>query len=316
MTVQALAASIAMLTALSASAAWRAQQTPFRSAVDVVSVDVSVRKGNTPVRNLGADAFVLSDNGVRQTIEVVSVEAVPLDVTVMLDASGSTTDLARRFRDGTRRIASLLSETDRVRFIAFAADVQELAPMGSPATTIVRDVEVTGSTSLYDALLHAFAWIPSVERRHLIVLFTDGYENSSLLEADTVMRIASRSEAVLYAILPTRSLPKTVSAFFPVARARQVVIDAASASGGGAHFMQEDEAPIHDAASASDRDARSAGALERAFREILGRYRASYLLRYRAAGVPRKGWHDIVVRVVSPDSAKYTVQARKGYFGG
>ena len=40
-------------------------QAQFRSATDLVSVDVTVRTGDKPVPGLGAADFVLLDNGIR-----------------------------------------------------------------------------------------------------------------------------------------------------------------------------------------------------------------------------------------------------------
>src|SRR5258708_185849 len=67
-----------------------ARQTTFRSTTAVVSVSVSVKRGNAVVANLTAADFALTDNGVPQRVEAVSMESVPVDVTLFLDTSGST----------------------------------------------------------------------------------------------------------------------------------------------------------------------------------------------------------------------------------
>src|SRR6185436_4922155 len=64
------------------------QQT-FRTATDVVMVDVSVRSGGRNVTGLSAAEFSLTDNGVLQKIDSVDVSAVPLDVTLVVDLSGN-----------------------------------------------------------------------------------------------------------------------------------------------------------------------------------------------------------------------------------
>lgn len=48
-------------------------------------------------------------------------------------------------------------------------------------------------------------------------------------------------------------------------------------------------------------------------RRALEWFRAAYVLRYRATGVPAAGWHELRVRVKRGDG--YTVRARRGYFG-
>jgi hypothetical protein len=292
-----------------------AQPSTFRARVDVVSVEVFVYKGKSPVTGLTTNAFELFDNGVRQSIDAVDSQSSPLDVTALLDVSGSTADVARSFREGATRVARMLRADDRVRFVAFAEEVEELSPMQGARPGPVREIRVRGSSSIYDALLYGFAWSAPPERRHLIVLFSDGYENSSLLDAEAILRVAQRSDAVLYLVLPSRTIPRMVDAFFPVAAERRRLMEIASETGGGPVFMQEDARLGRDIEAHVDREARSAAAIETAFRRVLTHYRSSYLLRYRATGVPLDGWHDIKVQVAGKDAEKYTVHARKGYAG-
>jgi hypothetical protein len=75
--------------AWSAGAAWLATpsaqqaQTPvFRARTSTVAVTASVKRGNNVVTNLTAADFVVTDNGVPQTVEAVAIENVPIDVTL------------------------------------------------------------------------------------------------------------------------------------------------------------------------------------------------------------------------------------------
>ena len=67
--------AVAVATALAGAALLRAQSPPppqsgqtFRTAADVVMVDVSVKQGNKPVAGLAVKDFELRDNGVLQRI--------------------------------------------------------------------------------------------------------------------------------------------------------------------------------------------------------------------------------------------------------
>jgi hypothetical protein len=74
--------------------------------------------------------------------------------------------------------------------------------------------------------------------------------------------------------------------------------DAAEATGGTVYAPGQ----FHDAVSA--------------LRRVLNDFRQSYVLRYTVSGVDANGWHDVDVRVTAPDSDRYVVHARRGYFGG
>jgi hypothetical protein len=55
--------------------------------------------------------------------------------------------------------------------------------------------------------------------------------------------------------------------------------------------------------------------LDAPFIKALDDFRTSYVVNYQLAGVPRPGWHEVMVRVTRPGT-KYTVRARNGYVGG
>ncbi|HEX6217570.1 MAG TPA: hypothetical protein VFZ38_22210, partial [Vicinamibacterales bacterium] len=55
-------------------------QAVFRARTDLVAISASVKRGNAPVANLTARDFRVTDNGVPQSIDVVTIESVPLDV--------------------------------------------------------------------------------------------------------------------------------------------------------------------------------------------------------------------------------------------
>ena len=66
-----------------------APQTAFRTGIEVVRLDVSVIRGGVPVVGLTARDFALTDNGIAQDVESVTLEQLPLSVTLVLDVSQS-----------------------------------------------------------------------------------------------------------------------------------------------------------------------------------------------------------------------------------
>ena len=82
--VTAVAIAIATIT-LAAK-----QTAVYRARTDAVAISVSVKRGNAPVGNLTSSDFALFDEDVPQDIEALTIESVPLDVTLFLDTSGST----------------------------------------------------------------------------------------------------------------------------------------------------------------------------------------------------------------------------------
>jgi hypothetical protein len=120
-----------LVIALVATTSFVTQQATFRTTTHRVAVDVSVLAGNNPVVGLTSADFTLTDNGVRQTIEAVALGDVPVDVSLVVDVSGSTIAQLDAYRRDVRSIAALLRPIDRLRVVAFETSVREPVSLGS-----------------------------------------------------------------------------------------------------------------------------------------------------------------------------------------
>lgn len=281
-------------------AAFAAQQPPrFVSVADVVLVPVAVTDGNRPVAGLTAADFELLDNGVAQTVTSTSVESVAIDVSLVVDTSGSVDGPAlAQFKTTMQDIAMSLRPNDRVRLVTFStsvSDITGLQPGGAPLP--LDRLTVGGASSFYNALAAALMSTRSAERPQLVVGLSDGLDNMSITDARTVITLAGHSNASLYLLLARRPPPGLVPGVAPWTGQpdRRLLREAAERTGG----------------QVFERDATDpAPAL---FDRVIDEFRTKYLLQYTPSGVTRAGWHDITVRV---KGKKFTVRARKGYEGG
>ena len=286
-------------------AAPSAQQTPvFRARTSTVAVTASVKRGNNVVTNLTAADFVVMDNGVPQTVEAVSIENVPIDVTLFLDTSGSTAGRLDEMREDVQAIIKLLRPADRFRLLTIGDSVYESVPWVNAGATVNVTFQAVGGISLVqDALLFGLLHRVDLLRRHLVVGMTDRQDCGSVISSALLLELAGRSEAVMHLVDysggggDTRYRVRTCT---PRARAGGVaMIEQAAARTGGALQTQS-------------RFFR-ASAIVRAFRTIFDEFRQSYVLRYSPNGVDTRGWHSITVTV--PKIKDATVRARQGYFG-
>jgi VWFA-related protein len=274
----------------------RAQQEPppvFRSIVNSVEVDVSVRERGRPALNLAARDFELRDNGVVQTILDVSQEALPIEATLVVDLSGSVqgallTQLVRAVQEVQRQ----LRPTDRARLVTFNQRVREtVADDTHRAISAITEVVPQGQTSLFDALVLSFIAPPSPSYRQMALVFTDGQDTMSFLEAPAVLDVARRSNLAVFTIAVSDGMMRT-----PFAAAHESLFkELAEETGGFLVVLQRDQE------------------LSGAFVRAMEQFRTSYVLRYQATGVKRDGWHDLGVRVTR--AGAYDVRARRGYFG-
>ena len=301
----AIAAALVAGTVVLAQSSPQSQpQSPiFHSTTSTVNVGVSVKKANNAVANLKAADFVLTDNGVPQTIEAVSIENVPIDVTLFLDTSGSTAGHLDDMKKDVQTIVQFLRVGDRFRLLTIGDSVYESVPWVPAGTKVDLSFGAVGGISLIrDALMLGFLHRVDPGRRHLVVGMTDRQDCGSVIPAKLFLEMAGRTDAVLHLVDYSggggdqRYRVRSCTPRAGPAGVRMIE-DAAERTGGELHNQSRFF---------------RASSIARAFRIIFDDFRQSYVLRYSPEKVSAKGWHAIVVRV--PNIKDATVRARQGYY--
>ena len=275
-------------------------QAVFRARTDLVAISASVKRGNAPVAHLTTRDFRVTDNGVPQSIDAVTIESVPLDVTLFMDTSGSTAGALDRMKKNVVSIAAMLRPDDQFRLLTIGLSVEVAVPWQRAGSPITLDMKaVPGISLIYDALFVALTHTPAAGRRHLIVAMTDGRDCGSLLDGGRVLDASGRSEAVLHWIYVSADGDfdeNSVGAWCTPTDAGEIdfVGQTAARTGGDSHRSRFGDPAV------------------RTFAQILEEFRHSYVLRYSPQGVPARGWHAVAVQV--PAQPALTVKARSGYF--
>jgi len=263
------------------------QQASFAARVESVRVDVLVLENGRPVRGLGPADFEISDNGVPQQVDLVSVDEIPLNVVLSLDMSDSVAgERLEQLRDAGRAVLEGLAKDDQAALVTFSSAIalgSSLSRDRGAAREALDAAYGQGDTSLVDGVYAAMTVGESDVGRALLIVFSDGLDTSSWLPADAVLEAAKRSDVVAYA--------------------------AAVGAAGGAPFLKELSAltggTLYKMESTRD--------LRGTFLSILDEFRHRYLVSYTPRGVTRDGWHRLDVRV---RNRRATVKARPGYLAG
>jgi Ca-activated chloride channel homolog len=276
--------ALALATVVACAAAViHAQDRPvFRSGVEVVELDVSVTRGGQPVGGLSAHDFSLTDNGVSQVIDSVTLDQLPLSVLLALDTSQSVSgDRLRHLVDAGEGLIRALRRDDRAGLLTFSHAIDLAVPMTDDVSQVVerlRTIEPTGSTALRDAVQLALDLRPRDRTRTLLLVFTDGEDTSSWLSASAVLDSARRAAVVVHVV-------RVQSDTF---------LDRLADVTGGRTWS-----------ATSDRQ------LRELFTRALQEMRARYLVTYTPRAVSKPGWHELRVKV---KSGGVDVTTRPGYF--
>ena len=277
-----------------------ALQAQFRTQTDAVSVEVSVMSGTRPVAGLTSADFTLTDNGVPQAIVSLSIDAVPLDITVLLDAARRFDKTSNREQQqaaaSARRVLSLLAADDRVTMVRFSGDWHDIADV-HPGEGRQPELEPVpgGGASTADYLALTLMRRGPEDRRRLVLLFETGLtSNAHAVQPARLLEIARRFDGVLHVVEFCRQIfPRPGE---PCHRVDDRLPETAESTGGQLHHANSPE--------------RVGEIIER----IVDSFRKSYVLRYTPQGVAREGWHALEVKVTRPPGNRYTVRARKGYY--
>jgi len=295
------------VTALAAVvlAAASAQQPPptFTVETEAVYVDAFVTEANRPVTGLTEADFELKDNGAPQRVELVAVESLALTTFLVLDTSESVVgEKLVQLQAAARGLLGGLRAGDQAGLVTFDHEIRvRVSPTGDRVRLErgVNGILAGGSTALFDAV-YAGAMLASGGGRSLLVVFTDGEDNVSWLEADQVRRVLEESNVLVQAV----GVVAMGEATSPSRARRQpppepvqvrVLREVAEVTGG--RFWP---------AASPDR-------LGEAFLAIADAMKTRYVLRFEPSRTRREGLHQLEVKLTR---RKGTVHCRKAYFVG
>ena len=137
-----------------------AQEKPFRSGVELVTIPVTVTNGEgRRVTALSHSDFRLEEDGVEHEIAIFSAEPQPVAIGLLVDYSASMRgDRIDAAIAAIRAVGEALTERDRWSISVFA-DRQQLvlpwAPFDDSFYSRMRKVVPAGGTRLYSAVVSA-----------------------------------------------------------------------------------------------------------------------------------------------------------------
>lgn len=294
---------LSLAAALGAPLVLTAQQPSFRSAIDVVSMNVTVvDAAGRYITDLTEKDFEVFEDGAKQELTLFNRSNLPVALSLLIDTSSSMEDRISVAQDAAIGFVRKLRPTDMGEVIGFDSRAEVLQKFTSNPAELEQAIRKTvagGSTSLNNAIYISLKGLKKIPvrqedeiRRQAIVLLSDGEDTSSLVTFDDVLDLARRSETAIYAIGLMEDGPGGQSKGFREATyaLRQLTTD----TGGRAFFPADIKS------------------LANVYGQIYDELSSQYTIGYTSKNAKRDGaWRRIVVRVNRPNAQARTKQ---GYF--
>jgi VWFA-related protein len=193
-------------------------------------------------------------------------------------------------QDAIAEFVRSLESADKIAFYSYNRDLSRGAPLTSDRSQILHAVRSTvagDEAALYNTLLLTVKDATQYQGRKVVVVFSNGPDNSSVVPPEDVAEFAQSAGVSIYMISTQEAKLEPVST---------VVFDRmTAATGGKAYFAKNwrDE--------------------KRAFAAIRDDLAHLYSLSYYPKPNPNSGWRAITVKLVGDGLKKYKIRTRNGY---
>jgi Ca-activated chloride channel homolog len=272
---------------------------------DMVLLDVTViDQNNTPVMNLKKEDFSVHEDRVKQTVESVSREEVPVSFGLVVDTSGSMKPKLQTVSDAAVSLVKQMRIDDEAFVASFKAEPELAQDFTSDRRELERaigDLYTRGGTALLDAIIATadYAHEKGKRRRKALVIFSDGLERNSSVKEKEVMEAIKENEIQVHLVgfIDEEMDEKRHFGKSPAKKAKDLLSVIADDSGGRAYFPKDvGEIPAIAAQIAED-------------------LRTQYVVSYYPTNDNRDGaFRTIQVSVNSQGTRKLIARMRRGYY--
>ena len=184
--------------------------TVFRADTRLVVLPTTVLdKNGHLVTTLPREAFTVLENGVQQQIKQFKREDVPVSMGLIIDNSGSMREKRAKVEAAALALVKASNPDDEVFIVNFNDEAFLDNPHGKDFTSDVKEMEDAltridsrGGTAMRDAIRMSIDHVKekSHKDKKVLVVVTDGNDNSSVVGLEDLVKAAQQSEVLIYAV--------------------------------------------------------------------------------------------------------------------
>jgi Ca-activated chloride channel homolog len=243
------------------------------------------------VPGLTPDRFEITQDGRAQQIRLFESHSSALTTALVIDTTASMFKELPRVKNAVINLLGMMKPEDRLGLFTFTTHLNVRQPFTQDRNRVIDALlrtHAAGSTALFDSLTQLSPEVSKVSGKKVILLFTDGDDNSSVITREAAIRNLKKIGVPLYAVaqgeaLASRSLMHSLREICQVT--------------GGLVF-----------------EVRKPDDLARVFQEIGRDLQNLYLLGYYPSSEDSepKEWHSISLRLTQDQGLK--IRAKEGYW--
>jgi len=245
------------------------------------------------VKDLKKDDFIILEEGAPQNITYFSKKGkTKFHLVLLIDISSSMKDKIGDVKDAAKLfLEELMSKNDQAIVVLFNHEVFEDTEFSNDINELFNSISIAfpfGATALYDAIAYCTKLVKGIPGRNIIILFSDGEDNSSYIDPFTLIKKVERSNCAVYTIGKKTVFNDDVQ--------YQDILNKISQSSGGITFLFDDVKEIQTVYQLIRRD-----------------IRAKYILQFKPKSKGKiKRFRKITVKVKK--HRRYKIRTIKGYY--
>jgi Ca-activated chloride channel family protein len=267
----------------------------FRAESQLVDLHVSVLdKNGKLITDIPESAFRVLENGIEQKIKKFRREDVPVSMGLIIDNSGSMKEKRARVDAASIALVKASNPDDEVFIVSFNDDAWIEADYTNDVKKLesaLDNLNPKGGTAMRDAISLSIDKVKEGKKdKKVLVVVTDGNDNTSEITLEQLVRKAQQSQVLIYCIgLLSEEEPHEARS------AKRALKELAEASGGQDYYAKD----LAEVAKITP--------------QVANEIRSQYYLGYSPSNANLDGtFRQIVVKVTG--FGKPTVRAKNGYY--
>jgi len=212
----------------------------FRADLNLVVLHASVLdKSGKLITTLPQTAFHVFENSVEQPIKLFRREDVPVSMGIIIDNSGSMRDKRLKVAAASMALVKASNPQDEMFIVNFNDDAyldQTFTSDNKKLEEALDKIDSKGGTAMRDAISMSIDYVKDKGKREkkVLLVVTDGNDNTSNESLEQVVRKARQSEVLIYCIgLLSEEEPREAS------KAKRALKALAEASGGNVYYPKD-----------------------------------------------------------------------------